>query len=153
MPAFEYRWGRKERNVVEKELKLSACDENMRTVLEQVEQMLEQTSCDEMTQMQIVMAAEELFVNIAHYAYGGEPGEAVLTMKVMQEPERFHMTFRDRGIPYNPLEHKDPDITLPAEEREIGGLGIFLIKKTMDKMEYEYRDGWNVLSIEKRLAE
>lgn len=138
---------------MEKELKLSACDENMGTVLEQVELMLEQTSCDEKTQMQIVMAAEELFVNIAHYAYGGAPGEAVLTMKVLQNPERFHMTFRDRGIPYNPLEHKDPDITLSAEEREIGGLGIFLIKNTMDKMEYEYRDGWNVLSIEKRLAE
>ena len=138
---------------MEKELKLSACDENMETVLEQVELMLEQTSCDEKTQMQIVMAAEELFVNIAHYAYGGAPGEAVLRMKVTQDPERFSMTFRDRGIPYNPLEHKDPDITLPAEEREIGGLGIFLIKNTMDKMEYEYRDGWNVLSIEKRLAE
>lgn len=138
---------------MEKELKLSACDENMGTVLEQVELMLEQTSCDEKIQMQIVMAAEELFVNIAHYAYGGAPGEAVLTMKVLQNPERFHMTFRDQGIPYNPLEHKDPDITLSAEEREIGGLGIFLIKNTMDKMEYEYRDGWNVLSIEKRLAE
>ena len=138
---------------MEKELKLSACDENMGTVLEQVERMLAQTACDEMTRMQIMMAAEELFVNIAHYAYGGEPGEAVLTMKIMEDPKRFHMTFRDHGIPYNPLEHKDPDITLPVEEREIGGLGIFLIKNTMDKMEYEYRDGWNVLSIEKRLAE
>lgn len=138
---------------MEKELKLSACDENMETVLEQVEEMLAPTSCDEMARMQIMMAAEELFVNIAHYAYGGEPGEAVLTMKILQDPERFHMTFKDHGIPYNPLEHKDPDITLPAEEREIGGLGIFLIKNTMDQMEYEYRDGWNVLSIEKQLAE
>lgn len=138
---------------MEKELRLSACDENMGAVLEQVELMLAQTSCDDTAQMQIMMAAEELFVNIAHYAYGGEPGEAVLTMQTIQKPERFRMTFRDHGIPYNPLEHEDPDITLSAEERQIGGLGIFLIKKTMDKMEYEYRDGWNVLTIEKRLAE
>lgn len=143
----------KGKEFVEKELKLSACDENMGLVLEQVELLLDGTACDEMERMQILMAAEELFINIAHYAYGGQPGEAVLTMQTGQKPAYFRMTFRDRGIPYNPLEHKDPDITLSAEERQIGGLGIFLIKKTMDKMEYEYRDGWNILSIEKRLAE
>ena len=138
---------------VEKELRLSACDENMGAVLAEVEELLAQASCDETAKMQIMMAAEELFVNIAHYAYGGKPGEAVLTMEILQNPERFHMIFRDRGIPYNPLEHEDPDITLPADEREIGGLGIFLIKNTMDKMEYGYQDGWNVLSIEKRIGE
>lgn len=138
---------------MEKEWKLSACDENMEFVLGQVEELLKQTECTELVQMQIMMAAEELFINIAHYAYGGQPGEAVLSMRIEQEPPRFCMTLRDHGIPYNPLEHEDPDITLPAEERQIGGLGIYLIKNTMDKMEYENRDGWNILSIEKRLSE
>lgn len=138
---------------MEKELKLAASEENMEQVLRQVEELLQQTNCDETAQMQIMMAAEELFINIAHYAYGGQPGEAVLTMGIEREPLRFRMTFRDKGIPYNPLEHEDPDITLPAQEREIGGLGIYLIKNTMDKMEYENRDGWNILSIEKRLEE
>lgn len=138
---------------MEKEWKLSACDENMEFVLGQVEELLKQTECTELVQMQIMMAAEELFINIAHYAYGGQPGEAVLSMRTEQEPPRFCMTFRDRGIPYNPLEHEDPDITLPAEERQIGGLGIYLIKNTMDKMAYENKDGWNILSIEKRLSE
>ena len=138
---------------MEKELKLSASEENMELVLQQVEELLQQTGCGETVQMQIMMAAEELFINIAHYAYGGQPGEAVLTMGIEWEPLRFCMTFRDKGIPYNPLEHEDPDITLPAQERQIGGLGIYLIKNTMDKMEYENKDGWNVLSIEKRLEE
>ena len=59
------------------------------------------------------------------------------------------MTFSDRGMPYNPLEKLDPDITLSAEERQIGGLGIFMVKKSVDVMEYTYKYGQNILTIRK----
>ena len=136
-----------------KELKLAACDENMAEVLEQTERMLTDTGCDEMTKMQIMIAAEEIFVNIAHYAYDGKPGEVVIAMEIMQNPLRFRMRFSDRGIPYNPLEHEDPDITLSAEERSIGGLGIYIVRQTMDDLRYEYSDGQNELTFEKKLME
>lgn len=61
------------------------------------------------------------------------------------------ITFSDSGKPYNPLEKPDPDVTLSAEERSIGGLGIFMVKKSMDDMRYEYKDGQNILTITKRL--
>ena len=136
---------------MEKELRLVASDENLPVVLEQVEELLVQDGCDAMVQMQIVMAAEELFVNIAHYAYEGQPGEAVIKLLFLENPHRFCMVFRDKGVPYNPLEHEDPDITLSAEDRQIGGLGIYLIKQTMDSIEYAYEEGENVLKIEKFL--
>ena len=136
---------------MEKELRLAASDENLPVVLEQVEELLVQDGCDAMVQMQIVMAAEELFVNIAHYAYEGQPGEAVIKLRFLENPHRFCMVFRDKGVPYNPLEHEDPDITLSAEDRQIGGLGIYLIKQTMDSIEYAYEEGENVLKIEKLL--
>lgn len=61
------------------------------------------------------------------------------------------ITFIDHGIPYDPLRKNDPDITLTSEEREIGGLGIFMVKKTMDEITYEYRDGQNILRIRKNI--
>ena len=136
---------------MEKELRLVASDENLPVVLEQVEELLVQDGCDAMAQMQLLMAAEELFVNIAHYAYEGQSGEAVIKLCFLENPHRFCMVFRDKGVPYNPLEHEDPDITLSAEDRQIGGLGIYLIKQTMDSIEYTYEEGENVLKIEKFL--
>lgn len=138
---------------MKKELKLSACDENLAEVLEQTELMLTVIGCDETTKMQIMVAAEEIFVNISHYAYDGKPGEVVITMEIVQEPLRFRMSFCDGGIPYNPLEHEDPDITLSAEERAVGGLGIYIVRQTMDELRYEYCDGRNELTLEKKLTE
>ena len=98
-------------------------------------------------QMQIDIAVEEIFVNIARYAYA--PGEGYAVIGVLAEPGRAEITFADNGMPYDPLAREDPDVSLSAEEREIGGLGIYMVKKTMDVMRYEYSDGQNLLTLVK----
>ena len=102
-------------------------------------------------QMQIELAVEEIFVNIAKYAYSPEVGRAKVRVELEQDPLKVIITFIDQGMPYDPLARQDPDLTLPAEERDIGGLGVFLTKKMMDDVSYEYKDGSNVLRLKKRL--
>ncbi len=132
-----------------KELNLTASDDTLYTVLDEVRDLLESAGATEDKIIPIAIAVEEVYVNIAHYAYGGKPGEAIVGMEIEPEPRAIKLVFKDRGIPYNPLEKEDPDITLSAEERGIGGLGIFMVKNTMDKVEYEYSGGQNILSMEK----
>lgn len=131
------------------ELKLQASDATLQDVLGTIEDHLLEQGCDRMLITQILMAAEEIYVNIAHYAYGGESGDAVVQMEITQDTKNCRITFRDHGTAYNPLEKEDPDVTLSAEERPIGGLGIYLVKQAMDRVEYEYKDGYNILTIEK----
>jgi anti-sigma regulatory factor (Ser/Thr protein kinase) len=101
--------------------------------------------------MQINIAVDQLCSNIARYAYEPEKGPATVRVEVDPDSPEVVITFLDHGKPYNPLENEDPDITLSAEERGIGGLGIFMVKKTMDEIEYEYRDGKNILRVKKKL--
>ena len=103
------------------------------------------------TETQINLSVEEIFVNIAHYAYPEKTGEAVIETELSDDPPKLKITFRDSGIPYDPLAKDDPDITLSAEKRQIGGLGIFLVKKNMDRIEYKYENGQNVLELTKNL--
>ncbi len=103
------------------------------------------------TQMQISVAAEEIFVNIAHYAYAPGKGIATVRLTISREPARATITFIDRGTPFDPLKKEDPDVTLSAEERAIGGLGIYMTKKTMDEVFYEYKDRQNRLTLVKNL--
>ena len=112
---------------------------------------LEEAGCSMRAQMQIDVAVEEIFVNIASYAYVPGKGSATICMEWEEDPKTVSITFIDRGVPYDPLKKADPDVSLPADERAIGGLGIFMVKKSMDEMTYEYRDGQNVLCIRKRL--
>ena len=100
-------------------------------------------------QMQLCVAAEEIFVNIASYAYAPGTGKATVRVAIEEEPRRAIVTFLDSGTPFDPLAREDPDVTLSAEERQIGGLGIFMTKKTMDDVSYVYRDGQNVLTLKK----
>ena len=100
---------------------------------------------------QIDLAVEEIFVNIAHYAYSGKGGEAEVSCILSDGV--ITISFTDKGKPFNPLEKEDPDITLSAEERKIGGLGIFLTKKFMDKFWYVYEDGRNKLSFSKKIIQ
>ncbi|MBR1689464.1 MAG: ATP-binding protein [Oscillibacter sp.] len=134
-----------------KELKIEAKAENLQTVLSFIEQVLDAVSCPPRAQMQITVAAEEVFVNIASYAYAPETGTATVRLELSGEPQTVTVTFIDTGIPFDPLKKADPDVTLPAEERGIGGLGIFMTKKLMDDVRYEYRDGKNVLTLKKNL--
>lgn len=136
-----------------KELTLEATIENLGIVTEFVEEQLEEVGCPMKAQMQITLAIDELFSNIANYAYNPETGPATVRVEVSQEPLEVVITFIDEGVPYDPLSKEDPDITLSAEERQIGGLGIFLVKKNMDDVTYEYTNGRNILSIRKELNE
>ncbi len=116
-----------------------------------VEECMQGIDCSSKTMMQINVAVEEIFVNIAHYAYSGEIGKAVIEAEITDDPKAVTITFIDSGVMYNPLAKPDPDVTLSAKERQIGGLGIFMTKKFMDELSYEYRDGQNVFAMKKNL--
>ena len=133
------------------EIEIKALTENLQELISFVDGHLEDMGVSMKAQMQIDIAVEELFVNIAHYAYAPDAGEAVISVAKDKEKNQISITFADSGKPYNPLEKPDPDVTLSAEERSIGGLGIFMVKKSMDDMRYEYKDGQNILTITKRL--
>ncbi|MBQ0071343.1 MAG: SpoIIE family protein phosphatase, partial [Spirochaetales bacterium] len=131
------------------EMNIEATIENIPVVTEFVDAELEKYNCPMKAQIQIDIAIDELFSNIARYAYNPETGPATVRVEVEEDPLSVIITFIDNGVPYNPLAHEDPDTTLSAEEREIGGLGILLVKKSMDAVEYSYKDGQNILNIRK----
>ena len=133
------------------ELTVEAKIENIEAVTDFVNEQLEALDCPMKAQMQIDIAIDELFSNIAHYAYNPEIGQATVRVEVTQDPLAVVITFIDKGVPYDPLAKADPDTTLSAEEREIGGLGIYMVKKSMDDIIYEYKDGQNILKIKKYL--
>ena len=97
------------------------------------------------------LTVDELFSNIVHYAYHPEIGPATVCVEVVEEPLSVIITFIDQGVPYDPLAKADPDVTLSAEERDIGGLGIYIVKKNMNEITYEYKDGKNILKIRKEI--
>ena len=125
--------------------------EALSDVLGFVDQTLESCECPMKVQTAICVAIEEIFVNVAHYAYGD--GEGDMTLCIGFEEESRTITFRmtDKGVPFDPLKKPDPDITLAAEDREIGGLGIFITKKTMDTVTYAYKNGENILTMIKKI--
>ena len=134
-----------------KEITIAATVENIDVVTDFVNEQLESCDCPIKAQMQIDIAIDELFSNIAHYAYNPETGDATVRVEVVEDPMAVVITFIDKGIPYDPLKKADPNTALSAEEREIGGLGIFMVKKSMDDITYEYKDGQNILKIKKNL--
>ena len=132
-------------------LKVMAKTDQLDTVTDFVEEKLALCECPMRTMLQLRLAIEEIFVNIAHYAYAPGKGNATVRVEVSGDPVTVTITFVDRGTPYDPLKKDDPDVTLPAGEREIGGLGVFMTKKIMDDVSYEYRDGQNILTLKKVL--
>ena len=132
-----------------KELVIKALVDKLPDVLAFVDEQLEAADCPMKTQMQIDVSVEEIFVNIANYAYPDGTGNAKIQVEVTAEPFSAQRTVIDSGVPYDPLAKSDPDVTLPAEERQIGGLGIFMVKKSMDDVRYEFTDGQNVLTMRK----
>ena len=134
-----------------KELTIKAAIENIEKVTIFVNTELEALDCPYKAEMQIDLAIDELFGNIANYAYNPETSDATVRLEVEEDPLSVIITFSDNGKPFNPLEAKEPDTTLSAEERQIGGLGIFIVKKYMDMIDYDYRDGQNILRIKKVL--
>ena len=132
------------------EIELEAVVENLASATEFVTNQLEGIRCSMGTQMQIELAVDEIFTNICMYAYAPDTGKAVISVDT-DTPGIVKLTFTDSGIPYNPLEKEDPDTTLSASGRKIGGLGIYLVKKSMDEMFYEYKNGHNILTLIKRV--
>lgn len=133
------------------ELKVKASDDNIQAVNDFVHSVLP-SGCDPMVLNQIDLAVEEIFVNIAHYS-GSEEAEINCSNHITGDGKcTLTMIFKDKGKPFNPLAKPDPDLTLSAEERSIGGLGIFLTKKFMDSVEYEFAGGMNCLTITKTIT-
>ena len=136
-----------------KELDIEATKENLSHVIDFVQEELEKADCPMKTQMQVEMAVEEIFINIASYAYFPDTGPSLIRVEVLNDDKDDQLyvclTFIDHGRPYDPLAKEDPDVTLPADQRQIGGLGIFMVKKTVDAISYEYKDGQNILKIRK----
>jgi anti-sigma regulatory factor (Ser/Thr protein kinase) len=135
-----------------KELTVDAAVENIEVVTDFVNEELEKLDCPLKARRQIDVAIDELFGNIARYAYSPDVGKATVRFSVEEDPLEVTITFIDNGIPFNPLEKSNPDTHLSAEERPIGGLGIFLVKKSMDLVEYEYKNGQNILKIKKNIG-
>lgn len=134
------------------QLRIPANIEQLGAVMEFVDEVLERGDCPLEIRTLIDVAVEEIFVNIASYAYTSDKGVTELNAGFEGEPRRVVITFKDSGVPYDPLENPDPDISLSAEERSVGGLGIFLVKQIMDKVGYRYENGQNILTLEKRLS-
>lgn len=134
-----------------KELTIDATVDNITKVTAFVDDQLEELGCPIKAQMQIDIAIDELFGNIAHYAYNPDVGPATVRVEVVKDPMAVIITFIDNGVQYDPLAKADPDTTLSADEREIGGLGIYMVKKSMDEITYEYKNGQNILRIKKHI--
>ena len=129
---------------------IEAKRDNLDEVLRFLDRYLEKHDCNPKAQIQLDIAVEEIYINIASYAYEEEVGMAEIRLEICEEGV-LQVTFLDSGIPYDPLAKEDPDVTLPAEKRQIGGLGVFMVKKSMDEVAYEYRDGKNVFTMKKAI--
>ena len=132
-------------------LTVPASDASLAEGIAFTEEHLSVIECDEAFAFQITMAVEEIFVNIAHYAYDSREGEAEITFSYDENSKMVEMTFSDSGIPFDPSSIPSPDITLKPGERKAGGLGIFIVKETMDEVLYDYPGGKNLLTIRKHI--
>ena len=143
------RMGSKGKGVSEsmKEINVEATVNNIELISDFVNEQLEAAGCPTKAVFQIDVAIDELFGNIARYAYKGAPGNVLVRFQLIQTPPSAMITLIDEGIPFNPLECEEPDITLPSGERPVGGLGVFLSRKIMDELRYEYKNGKNILHI------
>ena len=133
------------------ELTLKAALENIPEATAFIDEQLALAGCPVKTQYQIDIAMDEIFGNIARYAYAPDTGDATIRFDFDAETRTACITFLDRGVPFDPLKKEAPDVSAPAEERGIGGLGIYLVRKTMDRVEYRHENGMNILSVQKRI--
>ena len=130
---------------------LPAVIENIEKATDFINGILENAGCSMRAQIQMAVALDELMSNVARYAYKSGNGDVSVSLEILEDPRRAVLTITDEGVPYNPLEKEDPDVSLSAEERSIGGLGIFIVKRSMDEMTYDYKDGKNIVTIVKKI--
>jgi anti-sigma regulatory factor (Ser/Thr protein kinase) len=135
------------------QITVPARKENLQDVLEFVVKHLELLQYSTKALLRLELSVEEAYVNIVNYAYDSDDGEIVIGCRIDENPSKITVQFIDSGIPFNPLKNEDPDVLSGIDEKEPGGLGIFLIKKNVDKLYYEYYDGKNILTIQKVLTD
>ena len=134
------------------EITLDAVVDNVGRVTDFVNEALEAADCPPKAVMQIDVAVDEIFANIALYAATSEKNKARVRVRIVDRQDggrRAEIEFADEGAPFDPLANEDPDISLAADDREIGGLGILLVKKLTDDVAYRREDNMNVLTIGK----
>ena len=134
-----------------KELTVQATLENIPLVTAAMDEFLEALECPLKAQMQLDVAVDELFGNIAQYAYPDGTGSVTVRFDHDEAARMVSVTFMDSGVPFDPLKQRDPDLSLSIDDRKEGGLGIFMVKKTMDHMVYRHENGCNLLTIYKRI--
>lgn len=135
-----------------KRLDILAKPENLPRVLAFLNEGLAECDCEASKVRQLEVAIEEMYANVSLYAYADETGTISIEMELDPKADCMRMRFIDSGIAFNPLTRPDPNVKLPLRERQRGGLGVYIVKKCVDRVHYEYLDGKNVLTIEKRLA-
>ena len=135
-----------------KELTVDAVRENLDQVIGFADSCMSGFDCSQESKNQVRISMEELFTNIASYAYPSGTGKVTVRIKTEVSPSSISVTFIDTGIPFDPLNKQDPDISLSPIERQIGGLGILTVKTMMDELSYEYTDGKNIMTIKKYLS-
>jgi len=134
-------------------IELPAIEENFETLMNFLEERVDQSGLNAENLMLLKIAFEEIIINVIHYAYGEGGGPICVLVDFLEDPKRLFIEVRDHGISFNPLERADPDIHVPAEERNIGGLGIFMTKKIMDSVTYRREDGMNILTMIEGITE
>ena len=134
-----------------REITLDATVENIDVAIKFINDELIKLSCSEDNISLIDIAIDEIFGNIARYAYPSQNGIVTIKFDTINEAKTVEISFIDEGIEYNPLDKEDPDVTLSLDEREIGGLGIYIVKNSMDDVNYEYVDNKNILQIVKKI--
>ena len=130
-----------------KELVIDAEVNKLDELLEFVDGFLEEVSCSAKAKIQLDVAIEEIFVNIASYAYGEGKGKAWFRISHSDSPSAVTLVFEDEGTPFDPLAKEDPDTTLSADKRQIGGLGILMVKKMATSIAYARVNDRNRLTI------
>jgi len=133
------------------ELTVEAKVENLDKVNDFINNSISEFNCSKKAIMQLGVIVEEIFVNIASYAYPDKVGFATVQVEIKNNPPAVTLTFVDEGVEYNPLTNEDPDLELSVEERGIGGLGIYLVKNMVEEISYNYKDNKNILSLTKNL--
>ena len=134
-----------------KTLTLEAVEENLYDVIDAIEKEVDLVECASKMKNRVIVCVEEIFVNISKYAYAPQKGKVEIKYGLDESSNQFHIIFMDEGIKYNPLLKEDPDVSLSAEERPIGGLGIFISKKVVDDISYCYKDNMNILTLKVNL--
>ena len=132
-----------------KEITVSAAVGNLAQITAFINETLRELGCSVRDRVQIDVAIDEIIANIIRYAYKTDKGSISVRVEITEEPKSVVISFSDNGEPFDPLSAPEPDVTLPLNKRPVGGLGIFMLKKTMDDVSYEYRDGQNILTIRK----